>query len=306
LAEDASTDSLVAIDPSRLEIETADGVRRSGTLAMEHIATAEQLRESGAPFPEKTSAFQLAETIGAGPVVIRAEELPDDETNSWLLHVYEPRSEVFATASMARDAYLAGDTVTARVALVDHEQTLDDATIEVCMVSPSGEVVPVETSKGPTGGVSATATLPADAHSRDGLWEIHGTTTSTIRGQTVIRDVRTAFAAAARTARLAGSATVTRGQSLEITVPIEVAAASRYEIRGVLYASRRSGPDQPVAVAHSARWLQPGTATLTLAFPSELVDDVPPDAALQIRDLRLIDSARTGLLHRQEHAIDIN
>ncbi len=305
VTEGTDTDALVAIEPSRLEIRSRDGVHFSAGTAMQQIATAEQLTQAGAPFPELSSAFQLAERVGSGPIVIRATDLPEDSSSQWILHIFEPTSSVVATARVAQDAYIAGQTVTARVALVDTDRPLQSSHIRVSLVSPAGQALPVRTVRDASGAVIATATLPIDASSARGLWEIHATATDTVDGKTVVRDVRTAFAAASRTARLGHVATISRARGVEITLPIDVGAAGRYELRGVMCVQHSGEEAEPVAVAHAASWLGTGTGELTLHFPADLLANVAPGGRLQLRDLRLIDSGRTALLHRQQLALDL-
>src|SRR5690606_9702354 len=96
---------------------------------------------------------------------------------------------------------------------------------------------------------------PDPAHAGGfGLWEIHAFGQASQGRISVARDARNAFAVSVPTARLAGSierltALATRNADLNLRVAIEVAAASRYQLAGVLYGTRSDGSLAPAVVA---------------------------------------------------------
>jgi len=58
-------------------------------------------------------------------------------------------------------------------------------------------------------------------------------------------------------------------------------------------------------VAHSAAWIEAGPATLVLAFDREPLREAGFGAPYEIRDLRLMDQGRMGLLHQQARGVMI-
>ena len=69
-------------------------------------------------------------------------------------------------------------------------------------------------------------------------------------------------------------------------------AASRYQVSGVVYGSAADGSLQPLAMARSAAWLEPGRASVRLQ-----VDDASLRASglvrpSELRDLRLTNPGR--------------
>jgi hypothetical protein len=61
----------------------------------------------------------------------------------------------------------------------------------------------------------------------------------------------------------------------------------------------------PAAVAHSAAWLDRGTATLDLQFDSAALLPSGLDAPYELRDLRLINQADMSLIERRERAASL-
>jgi hypothetical protein len=92
--------------------------------------------------------------------------------------------------------------------------------------------------------------------------------------------------------RLTGRAQLRAGPSgLQLAVELEVGSPGRYELRGSIDGQ---------GIAHAARWLEPGRASLVLEFPS-----LPADGAL-LRDLRLMDQSRMAVLHVQAEALRLS
>lgn len=150
--------------------------------------------------------------------------------------------------------------------------------------------------------VAQAATVP-------GLWEVHARAAGEHRALTAVRSVRVPFAVAAPTARLTGVAAVTAtGEGtggLRIELPLEVAAAGRYEVRGVLWATAPDGTRKPHVAVHAADWLEPGRGVLAIEVPADQLGTGGLGAPWELRDLRLIDQGRMGLLHRQSEALVI-
>ncbi len=109
-----------------------------------------------------------------------------------------------------------------------------------------------------------------------------------------------------RAARFSGSVDVDRAGGLGLRLGVESASASRYEARGVLYATAADGALRPVGIAHAAAWLEAGDGSLELTFDRTLLAESGLGAPFELRDLRLVDQVSMGLLHRQERAMAIS
>jgi len=123
------------------------------------------------------------------------------------------------------------------------------------------------------------------------------------RGLTAVRSVRVPFAVAAPTARLTGEADVVSvGEAvvgLRIELLVEVSVAGRYEVRGVLWGTAADGARKPLAAVHAGDWIEPGRAVLAIEVPRDQLGAGDLGAPWELRDLRLLDQGRMGLLHRQ-------
>jgi len=141
------------------------------------------------------------------------------------------------------------------------------------------------------------------------MWELKVSVTGTLDGETVHRDLRTAFAYALPTARLTGEAVVTlpgtAGSGLAVSLPVETAVAGRYEVRGILYGTGADGRLAPMGVADTAAWLPNGVNDLELRFPASIVNRTGFRPPYEIRDLRLMDQSRMAVLLRQRRGLVI-
>ena len=79
--------------------------------------------------------------------------------------------------------------------------------------------------------------------------------------------------------------------------------SSRNTLTGVLYGTAADGRMAPLAIAQSAAFLEPGTGTLELVFDHSLIAESQLAGPYEVRDLRLFDQSRMGVLHRQARAL---
>jgi hypothetical protein len=293
-----------------LSLIDAGGELHRGSSGMEQLATAEQLRAAGAAFPEGTVAFRIAERLGAGDFVLRAAADAVTPQARYVIHVLDRGSAVLLRLSTDQTAYLHGGRLVVKAAMTDAGRALALDEITAFVTSPAGRGWPVVLRPAGDGSYRGSLTLDGSGEAAargDGLWEVQVSASGERGGQTLARAARTAFSAAAPTARWLGAAPAAAGErgSLAVRFEIETATAGRYEVRGVLYGSDRSGELRPAAVAHAAAWLEAGQGGLTLAFDPAFASAAGLSAPFEIRDLRLIDQGRMGLLQRQERGVVI-
>ncbi|WP_363797184.1 DUF4785 domain-containing protein [Lysobacter firmicutimachus] len=277
----------------------ADAVqlRRAGRpVALAQRNDAAQLQAAGLQVADGSAAVQLAAEAGPGHYALQVAQA----RGRYLVHVYEPHSPVRLHASLSRDRALAGGRSEVIVDLSDGPRQIADAQGSALLVAPSGRSWPVPLRRGRDGRLRAPVALPADAGDQPpGLWEVQ---VFAAAGD-VQRDVRTALAVAQPTARLEGRyAFDPRRMSFDL--PVRAASPGRYEVRGTLYAS---GPDRalrPVAIAHSAQWLDRGQGRIELAFDRQ---QLPSGfgAPFELRQLELNDQSRLAPVERRERAARI-
>lgn len=279
-----------------------DGRSVDAATAIRASADAEQLKAAGAEFSDGTLVFQLAHEIGAGAVELRAKAA----SGQYLMHVFEPNSDVSLTLGADRDRALAGDTLTLNARFEAGKGTVAPDSIGGVVTAPDGRSIDVAFQRAKDGGYRADVTLPADAGNGLALWEVHTFAVAKAGGVAVPRDAKTSFAVSQPTARLAGSASTTqKAGGVTVALPVQAASAGRFELRGVLYGTAKDGSMQPFAVAHAARWLEPGTSDIALKFGSDVMH-AGLGAPFELRDLSLNDQARMGLLETRARALRID
>lgn len=277
---------------------TANGVGGQGLQGVEAAADAAQMAQAGAAFAPGTVAFRVRPELGAGDVVLQAA----GASGRYLVHVYEPESPVQLALAADAQGGRAGGRMRVHAHFAEAGQGLDGAAIGGLLVAPDGRVQPVGFRMGADGRAEAVLDLPAEASATPGLWEVHAFASDAATG--ALRDAKTAIEVVAPTARFTGEARGEASNGVRATLGVEAAAAGRYELRGVLYATRADGVQRPVAIAHAAQWLEPGQAGITLAFGPELLP-TGFGAPYALRELSLADQSRRGTLETRAHAMVI-
>lgn len=295
-------DAAMAIAPADISVR-ANGQRYAGKDALRSVANADELAAAGMDVPGGTLVFKLADEVGAG----RIELVAANARGAWLVHVFEPDSEVVLALSAERDNVLAGETIRFR-AHVQGGGALEQLAGSVR--APGGETIDVSFTRDADGSFVASAKPDAAFAGQPGLWELHVFGQARHAGFDVQRDARTAFGVAVASARFDGNiervASVGRKDSgLALRVGVEVADASRYQLAGVLYGTTADGSFKPAAIAHAAAWLDAGVGTIELGFDANTLAASGLRAPYELRDLRLVNQADMSLVERRERAASL-
>jgi hypothetical protein len=276
-----------ALDPSGIRV-TGNGK----AARLEQAADAAALRAAGMDATAGTAVVKLASEHGAGTYSLRASAA----TGRYVVHVFEPDSDVVLQAQANRQHVLGGEAIAVTVAM-SRAGRAQPTQAEALLVAPDGSSQPVPVVPAPSGALVARARLPEQASATPGLWEMQ----VFAQGDGVARDSRTAFGVAAPTARLAGEVTVDASR-LRLAVPLQAGSSGRYEVRGTLYASSGDGSLAPVAQAHSAAWFERGNGTLQLTFDRRHVP-AGYGAPFEVRQLELNDQSRMAPLESRGRAV---
>lgn len=259
---------------------------------LEQAADAEELRAAGMEVNAGTTVVKLGREHAAGDYALRAA----NARGRYVVHVFEPDSDVVLKAQADRQHVLGGGTiaVTMEMSRGNHPLT---SQAEALLVAPDGSSRPVTVRHDASGTLTARVRVPELASAAAGLWELQ----VFVNAGGIQRDARTAFAVAAPTARLGGSVDVDATR-LRINVPVQAGSPGRYEVRGTLYATASDGTLAPVSEAHAAAWLESGNGSLALAFDRS---HVPTGfgAPFEVRQLELNDQTRLAPLERREQAL---
>lgn len=287
------------IDASRLVVRARGGTYDAAT-ALRNVAADADLRTAGMDVPQGSVVLRLSDAVGAG----RVELVAPDADGDYLVHVYEPDSTVVLTLGADRDNVGTGQPMTVRAALAGPAAL---ARVGGLLTAPDGYSQPVEFARAADGSWNARVE-PDLAHAGDpGLWELHAFAIGS--GKNAIqRDAKTAFAVTVPVARFDGRLVRSDGSGLRkaglgLSVGIEAAVASRYQVSAVLYGSGSDGGLRPAAIAQSAAWLEAGRGAIELRFDAASLGKsglVPP---YELRDLRLVNQADMSVVERRERAV---
>lgn len=285
----------VPIDALRL---IRDGQRLEGRRAFAQLADARALQAAGMDVPHGSVVARLAPDLGQGRFHLQLA----GASGNYLVHVFEPASDVVLRAGAQRASLLAGDTLHVTADFTDKGRSLA-GDVAGLLVSPSGASYDLRFVPRRGGGFEAVSTAPLDAAATPGLWEVQVLAGATSQGQRRQRDVRTAIGIAQPTARLGGDYDFDAG-ALRLDLPLQVGSPGRYQVGAVLYATGSDGVARPIAQAQAAAWLEAGARRLALAFDREHVPG-SYGAPFEVRFLELKDQTRMGLLETRERAARI-
>jgi hypothetical protein len=285
-----------ALDPAGILIRHR-GTSLRGDVASSAVADTKALRAAGMDVPAGTLVLRLAPTTGRGEMEITAPQAQ----GRYLLHVFEPDSQLVLGFTADRDTVLVGSTITFHAHLAGAGLKLASGLV----TAPDGYSADLHFARNRDGSFSARF-MPDAAHAAGPqLWEAHVFAAADARN--VLRDAKTAFAVSAPTARFTGATqTSIDGGGLHLRFEVGVASASRYQVNGVLYATASDGHLRPIALAQSAAWLDAGKGDVELAFDADVVSASGMHAPFELRDLRLIDQANMSLIERREQALAIS
>jgi len=275
------------VDPLQIEISAGDRVFARGT-GLANSANEAELKAAGTSFPAGTLAFQLNDEVGQGSLKLR---LPS-AANDYLVHVFEPNSTELLSLRTDRGVAMHGGEFKV-ISRFNAGESVD--AIGGFLSAPNGEQVELEFKRV---GAEYVATVAHDGlrGEGEGLWEVH--TFASLGG--IQRDAKTAIASSVPRARFAGSADTktSRDGSIRVNVAVEVAASSRFEVRGVLYGhdgkAVRAG-----AIAASAAVLKAGKQSIELVFDPSTLAEAGLAAPYSIRDLTLVDQGSLAVQERR-------
>jgi uncharacterized protein DUF4785/uncharacterized protein DUF4784 len=259
------------------------------------------LRDAGMPVSDGTRMLRTGASSTAGVYRLQSAQA----RGRYVVQVLEPNSLLRLEVQASQAQVLAGGHVQLQARLLEDGASAarlrtrhGDLRGEALLVAPDGRSWPQRLLRSPDGSLRAQVRIPADVGTTQGLWELQ------VFGEAegVRRDGKVAFAVALPTARFSGQAT-SDPASRQVSLPLQVAAAGRYEARGTLYASTADGQLKPVAQAHAAAWFDgPGQGMLVLPFDQAALP-AGFGAPYELRDLQLQDQSRMAPVESRAAAL---
>jgi hypothetical protein len=299
----SATPKAIAIDD--LVFTDANGFAYAAADAIENGATSDEFQRGEMPFSEGTTVLKMRSDLAAGP--LRLGLRPGAATPGYdvLVQVYEPNSTAVLELQSKADAYSQGQSLEV-IARWQGNVTPKSNTIHGQVFSPSGAKFPVELTADQSGAFVGSLPLTESASKPGELWEIQIDAEANSEAGSTKRTARTAFAYSAGTASFEPAVTLAEWpikDDLKVRFGVQVASAGRYAVTGVLYGTSATGERVPFMVSQAALTAVPGINNIELVFEDADFAAAGLSAPYEIRDLRLLDQTRMGLLHRQSFAI---
>ena len=240
--------------------------------------------------------MKLKADVGTGSTEIAAP----NARGRYLVHVFEPQSDFVFKLNAERDNIVAGEALRFVATLDGAGKARKLQVVEGVISAPDGHTQPLSFARQADGRFIATVTPDAAHAGGPGLWEVHAFASGMQRGQDALRDAKSAFGVAVPTARFDGALSRDDGNDdLALRVGVEVAAASRYQVSGVVYGTAPDGSLQPAAMAQSAAWLEAGHGSVRLGVDKASLGATGLAAPYELRDMRLVNQADLSLLERR-------
>lgn len=273
----------------------------AGRSSVARSVDARALQEAGMPVSDGSSMLRTGATSAAGAYTLQSAQAQ----GRYVVQVLEPNSPLRLEVQANQGQVLAGGNLQLQARLLEDGAT--PATLasrrsslggEALLVAPDGRSWPQGLLRTTDGALRAQVRIPADVGNAQGLWELQ----VFAQADGVLRDGKVAFAVARPTARFSGQAAPDPA-SRQVALPLQVAAAGRYEARGTLYATGRDGQLKPVAQAHAAAWFDgPGRGQLVLPFDQAALP-AGFGAPYELRDLQLQDQSRMAPIESRALAL---
>ena len=273
----------------------------AGRSSVARSVDARQLQDAGMPVGDGSSMLRTGTTSATGVYRLQSAQAQ----GRYVVQVLEPNSPLRLEVQASQTQVLAGGNVQLQARLLEDGASAsalrtrrDSLGGEALLVAPDGRSWPQRLLRTTDGSLRAQVRIPAEASNTQGLWELQ----VFAQADGVLRDGKVAFAVARPTARFIGQA-MPDPSSRQVSLPLQVAAAGRYEARGTLYATAANGQLQPVAQAHAAAWFEgPGRGALVLPFDQAALP-AGFGAPYELRDLQLQDQSRMAPIESRALAL---
>ncbi len=297
--------SVLQVDGEELTLRSPTGREQSLVASAQRLYQASKDQPANLPFARGSVAAKLDADLGVGMfTLISSKGVAADA--EFLLQVFEPDSPYRLQAKHASHNVLAGDSLNAEGLLLNEAKALPTEEVKAVLLAPDGRRQPLALVRASGNRWQVAQTLDTPTADVPGLWEIEWTVKASDNGMTIERQVRSAFAFGAPSARLGRQMQLSKSaRHVTLQLPVTVASDGRYEVRAVVSGKDSSGVIRPVLFASSAAWLEPGERTLNLILDKAELAEAGVSGTLTVQDLQLIDQSRLTVLQRQAHALTL-
>jgi len=290
----------IAIDLDLVEITLPNGASFKGESAMSFKADSKQLSNTG--FAKGTSAFKLDKSLNSKKFQLKTSQVLADEQEYWV-NVLEKNSPFKLKMELQKQQIIAGDRLSAKVNMDAQGKRVSLGQTEAQFVSPSGQIFPAKLTSDKNGGLMFDKAISLPFATTAGLWELQVSTQGKQGEQVIKRNSKLAFSYQPKTAQIGMEQSTnglgdlkTNNNGLSYLVNVSASHAGRYEVTGMLYLVNETGSRKAVALARSAKWIEPGSDSVPLLFKSSILPKLQNGQHFEVAQLGLNDQSRMSVL----------
>lgn len=242
--------------------------------------------------------IQIKTELGSGMFVLKSNDKKNKDTDAYMINVFDKFSSTNLQIETTSLHYQYGDNMTAIITLDDNEyHTIDE--IDVALIGPAGQEVPLKLTRLKFNQFKATAKLLSEVNDHGENWYVEANILS--ETGSIRRSGHTAFSYSVPSATLI-SVKKLSSKPLTFVATLDVATASRYSLQSVLFRRNGLGQVRPVETSQKAQWLEPGKQVIQFTFDnsSQLTDD-----SLSIGYLRLTDYGQLKTVYQYNQPIKL-
>jgi len=245
--------------------------------------------------------IQIKPELGFGNFTLKSKKSNAKPKQHYLISVFDKFSTSYLQVETDSVHYQFGDKLTATITLKDDDTNYTSDKVEATLVSPTGEMTPIELTKINHNQYEGTASLSSGVNDHGENWYIEASVSANYGDHFLRRSGHTAFSYAVPSASLLNVKKIST-KPLTFVATLDIATASRYALQSVLF-RKNGGEAKPIETSQKAQWLETGRQVIQFTFDnsSQFADDM-----LYLGYLRLIDYGQLKTVYQYNQPIKLS
>lgn len=245
--------------------------------------------------------IQIKPKLGSGQFTIKSKDKAGKDSDAYIISVFDKFSLTYLQVETDSLHYQYGDKLTATISLKDDDLSYTINDINVSIIGPNGQIIPLKLTEKKHNQFQGTTTLLSELNDHGENWYIEADV-QTESGVTLIRrSGHTAYSYSVPSASIL-SVKKLSSKPLTFVATVDVATASRYALQSVLFRKNGSGEAKPIETSQKAQWLEPGKQLIQFTFDNsnQLTED-----SLYLGYLRLIDYGQLKTVYQYNQPVKL-
>ncbi len=244
------------------------------------FADSEELKATGAMFSDNSIALKVQ--TQAGKLNLKVATATGDMP--FVVHVFEPQSPYVLSLNAKESTFNANQDIQITTTLQQGETKIA-ANLQGYINRPDGTVLgELKFSQQADGSFQASLPAVGTQGLAQGLWQVHVFAKGHDQNTEIMRDAQTSFAVNLNSAEFTNKLTLANNK---LKIGVNVGVAGRYEVRGVIMGSNKTGQLQPIAMTMAASWLAEGQQDISLPITAKLMAQSNLNAPYFIKNITL-------------------